>query len=479
MLMTAGGSMLMSWRRAKLSGACVGTVLLLGACATYHPQPLDLSSGLASSIGQLQLQVNGDGHPELPRAWQDRAVNADDGLDETEISLLAVLNSPNLHAARMQVDEARARLTKAGLLPDPQLSTSFDFPPGNDPTLVTAYNFGFGFDLQSLITRGARKSAAIEQARATYLNVLWQEWQIIQQARMLYRRALIQQQQMKVLYNQFLQARNTWERQQTALKQGNATLDQEGLALAPMMSAQAAWVEARRQFNATVHDLALLLGVNPSVQLPLSSPHGGLELLLSPPPEAKPLQAILSSLGKRRPDLLALQAGYKSQEAKVREQILSQFPSFTVGANRLRDTGGVWTLGPFVNLNLPLLNGNRGNIATARATRQRLRAEYHDQLTSAYVQARKLAQDQRLAFDEWRALTSHLPGLAVTVKRMASALKAGEIDMLTFTTLRNAYFTQQVQALTLEQALLEQDVALETLTGTLLTSSSEGQGEQP
>jgi len=461
----------MRWYRARLLNVCAGTGLLLGACATYHPQPLNLSVALAPSLGQLQLQVNKGGHPELPRSWHDRIVNVKDGLDEMEIALLAVLNSPHLRAARAQMGEARARLIKAGLLPDPQFSTSVDFPTSNDPSLVTGFGFGLGFDLQSLITRGARKSAAAKQARTTYLNVLWQEWQVIQQARMLYRRALIQQRQMDVLHDQYLQSRRTWEGRKAALSQGNATLDQEGLALAPMMNARAAWMEARRQYNATTHDLTRLIGVAPSVQLPLLMPSTGLQSLLVRPQEGRVLRRMLSSIGKRRPDLLALRSGYEAQEASVREQILAQFPSFTIGANRLRDTGGVWTLGPFVNLNLPLLNGNRGNVAVTRATRGRLRAEYHNQLTSAYVQASKLAKDQGLAFDEWRALVARLPTLEVTAKRMANALKAGEIDMLTFTTLRNAYFSQQIRSLTLEQVLLEQSVALDTLTGTLLPGS--------
>jgi len=450
---------------------CILVVSMMTACATYQTQPLNQSPPLAISIEQLRTHTDRSAHPELPQSWFGHSVITADGLDETEVVLLAVLNSPHLRAARAQLSEARAQLIQAGLLPDPQLAVSADVPTSNDPSLVTGYSFGLGFDLQSLITRGARQDTATEHARAVYLNVLWQEWQIIQQARMLYRRALIQQQQMKVLHDQFLQSRDTWKRQKTALKQANATLDQVGLALAPMMSAQAAWMEARRQLNNTDHDLALLLGVDPSVQLPLSHLHGGLVTLLSPPPTPKQLQAMISSIGKRRPDLLALQAGYKSQESKVREQILSQFPSFTIGANRQRDTGKVWTLGPFINLNLPLLNGNRGNIAIARATRKRLQAEYRERIASAYVQTKKLAQDQRLAFDEWRALTSRLPGLAVTAKRMANALKAGEIDMLTFTTLRNAYFSQQARALGLEQALLEQAVALDAMTGMLLPAS--------
>jgi hypothetical protein len=71
---------------------------------------------------------------------------------------LAVLNSPKLQAVQTQLQQARAKLIQAGLLPDPQFSTSFDFPTSNDPLLMNGYNFGLGFDLQSLITRSDPRS---------------------------------------------------------------------------------------------------------------------------------------------------------------------------------------------------------------------------------------------------------------------------------------------------------------------------------
>ena len=104
----------------------------------------------------------------------------------------------------------------------------------------------------------------------------------------------------------------------------------------------------------------------------------------------------------------------------------------------------------------------------ARATRKRLHDEFRFQLTSSYLQASKMAEDQRLAYGEWKALSDHLPELDNTTKKLAKALGSGNVDMLTFTTLRTAYFAQQARVLTLEQTLLEQNVALETLTGTLL-----------
>ncbi|WP_240923853.1 TolC family protein [Mariprofundus ferrooxydans] len=455
----------------RLCFTWLSAMMLLASCATYHPVALSSSAGLASSLQQLQLGMERDKHPELPEKWRIKKIVPEDGLDENETIALAVLNSPQLKAARTQIAESRAALFAAGLLPDPQGGVSLDFPRSNDPTLKTGENFTLGIDLQQILTRGARRDAAIEQARATWLNVLWQEWQVIGQARMLWRRAIIQQQQLAILQQQLKQAKTTWQGQDDALNKANTTLDQEGLALTPLMDAQAAVIESERQLNTTLHDFNLLLGVDPSVHIALTDPGAALSSLVAAPLSGEALQHMLAMIGKRRPDLLALQAGYMSQEAKVREQILSQFPSFSIGANSLRDTAGLWTLGPFMNFNLPILNGNRGNVAVARATRGRLAEEYRFQLANARVQASKMAQDQQLAYQEWQALTIHLPHLARTVKRMAHALSIGQIDMLTFTTLRTAYFSQQARVLMLEQALLEQGVALDTLTGTTLSAT--------
>ncbi|MBN4073335.1 TolC family protein [Mariprofundus ferrooxydans] len=440
-------------------------MVLLTGCASYQPLPLESPVRPGDTINLLKMDASK--HTELPLVWRQRHMHLDDGLDENEIVQLAVLNSPRLQAVQTQLQQAQAQLIQAGLLPDPQLSLSADIPAGSDPTLVTGYGFGLGFDLQSLITRGARQSAASKQARTTYLKVLWQEWQIIQQARMLYRRALMQAQQIKLTHAQFLQTQSNWQVQKNALDQGNATLDMEGLSRTSMMDAQAAWFEARRQRNNTMHSLALLLGLSAQANIPIAPPAQGLSALIIAPIEQKPLQQALNNLDHKRPDLLALKTAYQAQEARVRQQILTQFPSFSIGANRIRDTGGIWTLGPFINLNLPLLNANRGNIAIARATRARLRSEYHHRLTAAETEASRLASDQQLAFDELAALKNRLPDLDVLMQRMRRALAGGNVDMLIFTTLQNSHFSQHMKVLMLEQTILEQAVALDTVLGTL------------
>jgi len=458
----------MKWLKNGVVGL---SVFILTGCAIYQPRPLLTAPRLTPSVAALNTHVDGSGLAELPASWRKHPITVSDGLDETETVLLAVLNSPQLAAARTQMLEAKAMLYNAGLLPDPQLSPSLDYPYHSGPGLIFSETYAIGINLRQILTRGARRDVATEHAKATYLNVRWQEWQIIQQARMLWRRAFIQQQQLGVLHDQFEQAKTTWNSERTALLKGNSTLDKEGLSLAPLMNAQAAIKQTRRQLNMTMHGLHLLLGLDPAVPLKLTWSKDMIPLI-RPPLQGEQLKTLLHQISEHRPDLLALQAGYKSQDRKVRLEILDQYPSFNIGLNNARDTGGVWTLGPFVTMNLPILNGNRGQVAMARATRTRLRKVYRYQLTSAYVQASQMARDQKLALAEWHTLRMHLPHLKMIVKRMQQAFTAGDINMLTFTSLRSAYFAQQIRVLGLEQALLEQTVALDTLTGVLLSDKA-------
>jgi outer membrane protein, heavy metal efflux system len=84
------------------------------------------------------------------------------GLRPEDAAVVAVLINPALRAARDQRGIAAAQLLQAGILPNPQISGSLDYLLGGTltPDLVTGYGFGASWDIQALIERGARKSAA-------------------------------------------------------------------------------------------------------------------------------------------------------------------------------------------------------------------------------------------------------------------------------------------------------------------------------
>src|SRR5574337_1665227 len=168
-------------RNAALRAAGIGIALVLSGCATYHPLPLGPGHG-ASSVDRLSAPTMAMPLPMLPTHRFDPS----DGLDATEVAMLAVVNSPELRLKRDALGIARAQAFAAGLLPDPQLALSADFPRQSGAGLNTAYSLGLSEDITALLTRSSRKAAARSQASQVNLDLLWAEWQTVAQARLMF-----------------------------------------------------------------------------------------------------------------------------------------------------------------------------------------------------------------------------------------------------------------------------------------------------
>jgi cobalt-zinc-cadmium efflux system outer membrane protein len=183
----------------------------------------------------------------------------------------------------------------------------------------------------------------------------------------------------------------------------------------------------------------------------------------------------LEILPQVRPDLLALKAGYESQEARVRGAILAQFPSLGIGINRARDTSNVDTLGLSISLGLPLLSGNRGNIAIERATREQLYQEYSARLAQAWGEVDQLLELQSLLQAQQRDLADYVPRLEDLVGRAARAYHRGDIDALTFLNLESTWVNKRLEQITLLQSSWENRIALDALLALPWNPAAEGE----
>jgi outer membrane protein TolC len=292
------------------------------------------------------------------------------------------------------------------------------------------------------------------------MDVLWAEWQVVQQARLLFIRQHIQQQLVDLLSKQQTQSSTLYKHVHQLLQRHNTTLDQLGIALGSLLDVESALSDARRKLNKTRMALALLLGLSPDVHLPLA----GMNEHYVPVSDTV-LHHAEGRLADFRPDLLALRAGYASQDARLRQAILSQFPNISIGLSRQRDTSGVWSVGPLINMSLPVLNINRGNVAVAQATRTRLHAEFKARMASAVIDIARIHRDQAIAYRLWQRMQVDIPQLANVQQKAFKALMSGNMELLNYNTIRNAYMTQRIKQLSLQQGLLEQQVALSTLLG--------------
>jgi outer membrane protein TolC len=173
----------------------------------------------------------------------------------------------------------------------------------------------------------------------------------------------------------------------------------------------------------------------------------------------------LETLAERRPDLIALRYGYQSQDARLRQALLAQFPNLTVGLAGGRDNNGLYTIGPQATLELPLFDGNAAAIARESATREALHQEFDARLAAATGEIAALLSEQALAARQLAGVRGRLAQARALAARAEAAHAKTLLDERSYLETQLALFTVERQALELEQTLLEGQAALATLSG--------------
>jgi len=158
----------------------------------------------------------------------------------TTVAMLAVAGNPDLKLARADAGIARAQAFAAGLLPDPQFSLTHDRP--GKAGFSNAFNAGLSLDFGSLITLSARRDAAGSDERKVDLALLWQEWQVVAQARKLFVGISMLERSRTLLAQGVALTGERLSAARQALAAGNLTLD----AISPYEVAQA---DAQRQLD--------------------------------------------------------------------------------------------------------------------------------------------------------------------------------------------------------------------------------------
>ncbi len=290
-------------------------------------------------------------------------------------------------------------------------------------------------------------------------RILWQEWQTIGRARLLTLDIIETARTIALLraYRDLLSGR--YDKSRKAMQAGNETLTAAAPDLAALQATTSQLHDLERQQLARRHQLNALLGLAPEVVLTLNSQPD------IPPWDPHGIGKVQVTLARRRPDLVALQLGYRAQNAKLRTAILSQFPNLTFGVTGGSDNANVRNFGPQVSLELPIFNHNQGNIAIETATRQQLHDEYTARLTTAVGQVRAMAAEITLLLSQLQGVRRELVGARRIAAQAESAFKAGNIDERTYVDLVGARLTKEQEVVSIEQSELEQQVAIATLVG--------------
>ena len=426
------------WAALFAVPVCMG----LAGCASVAPLELPPRAELASGLAALR-------HDGL-------AIT--EPLSVGQVAALAVQNNPDLVSTRAQHGVAQAQVLQAGMLPNPQVTGAF-LPLVAGVGTTSAWNAGISEDIRSLITLSSVRRAAHASAAQIDAQILWQEWQTTGQARLLCVDIIEADRTLTLLRQNgdLLAARYRKSRQATLA--GNETLTGSTPDLAAWQAITTQIHDQERQQLARRHQLNALLGLAPDVRLTFA-PNPDI-----PPWNPASVQAALPTLPDHRPDLVALQLGYRAQNAKLRTAILSQFPNLTIGVTGGSDNSNVRNFGPQVTLELPIFNQNQGNIAIETATRQQLRDEYDARLKAAVGQVRGMITEIDLLSRQLDAVRRELSGARRVAATAEAAFKAGNIDERNYVDLISTRLAKEQEVVSIEQSLLDQRVAIATLIG--------------
>ena len=435
--------------KARGSAMVVMAAACLAGCATYHALPLPEQAASASSLSQLR--------------GYDAATEP---LSADTVERLVLLNNPDLRSARARHQAAQAQRQQDSVLPNPVVGGSVGYllsGPGD----ATAWTASITQDITSLITLKPRREAAKATADEVDASLLWEEWQTIGKARLLVIDLVEGQRQLELQQ----QALDLLTKRESRITQAIGAGNVDRVTVAPDLAAAADTRTAvhdlqRRQLDQQ-QQLAALLGLKPGVAVPLATPLAPSDL------DAASIREQADSISRRRPDLVALQLGYRAQEATLRAAVLTQFPPLSIGYDASQDNSRVRNGGPAVSFALPIFDRNQGNVAIAKATREQLHQEYTTRMATSRDEVDALLDQYAQLQRQRQALLPAKDDATRAADQAMHAWQDGLVDMRAYVDLEVAALTRQAALVATDQAMLEQQAAVELLVGRGMPTSLE------
>lgn len=429
--------------------------LSLAGCATYHDEPLDSSRAALADPTPAALS---QGASTVERPWlPPQPVDLSQPLTPQALSAIAVVANPDLEAQRARAGVKDAQVFAAGLLPDPTFSLGVNKVLSGPDTLLDITS-ALGLDLNALRTRAVSRRMAVAEARQVRLDLAWAEWQTAAQARLQAAKVTGLKRAVELSRTSEDVARSLLDRIARAAGRGDIAGDRLQAARLALLTATEQLRTSETDLAAAQSELRKQLGLPPDYPLQVANPD-----LPAPPPPTATLFALAEA---NRTDLAALRAGYDAQEASVRKAILEQFPTLNIALNGARDSAGNLLAGPAVDFTLPLWNRNRGAIAVERATRTALKAEYDARLFQARADIAAAEAGLAVAFNRRTDALRDLPKLRTYADATRRAATRGDLSLETAQTAEQSLRDRELVLAQAEQAIAEQSVALELLTGT-------------
>ena len=335
-------------------------LVLLSACASIVP-----SKG-HDQVGALIEQRTG-----LPTGWSQgtpedaevaRRVDAllGSGLTRERAVEIALVNNPDLQATYEELGVAQAELVQAGLLSNPRLTGSFDFPLTGSLALA---EFGIVQNFLDLFMLPLRKRVAAEQFAVDVARVAHAALKVAAEVSRAF--AEVQAAAQKVELQQMLTdaARAGAEAAERQRRAGNINALELASQQANEAEVRVELLHEQVDLVARREELNRLLGLfGPQTQWKLGAP------LAEVPEGEPPLEKLETRAVKQRLDLKAARGSVALLTTASNVARTSAATGFIdIGAEVHQDPNGPIVLGPTLSLELPIFDQRQATIAKVEA----------------------------------------------------------------------------------------------------------------
>lgn len=339
-------------------------VSLLNGCASYHPQPLDPQVA-AAAFGARSLSDPGV-QDFLTRYGRPAAHWPKHSWGLSDLTLVALYESPLLAVQRAQLSQARAAIITAGEHPNPSIGTNTQHH-SLTPIGILPWTFGFSLDLpiETAGKRGDRIEQADDLASAARFQVGETAWQIrtavhqnllslyvaVETVKILETEASVRSKLLNLIEQRFAVGySSTFE-----VTQAQLAAEKTRIALA---TARVGVATARATLAQT---LGLPIASLESIRFRFA----GVDRV--PPVLLTSNNGLVRTALRHRLDLRVALAQYAAAESGLKLQIANQYPNLNLGTGYEWEEGDSRWAFNLPSMTLPIFNQNQGPIAQARA----------------------------------------------------------------------------------------------------------------
>jgi cobalt-zinc-cadmium efflux system outer membrane protein len=334
-----------------------------------------------------------------------------DGIDETEVSRIALARSPRFHAELARIDAARADLDEAARIANPQITLGGPLGPITAVAMILA-------PLESLWQLPARTEAATRALEATAESVVQTGLDVARDARLAHIELVLAGDRVALRREVLALVAELARIADARANVGEATSVEAALARAELGAATDALAAAGTAQAITRARLAEQLGIDPTeAELEARDTHEPVE----PPSVGELLRAARAS----RPDVRGVELALRAATARggwertrvvaLAAQVETQWSGDQVGVR----LGG--------RIDLPIFSQNQGGIGRADAEVARLTAQLEAtrlRVTTEVVESRARLVQARASLALYRA--DVLPALAEALRVATRTWEIGE-----------------------------------------------------